>query len=754
MGHIFISYARQDGRKYAERLDQDLTNAGFATWRDTRNINEYQDFSAEIENAIRAADYVVICITPSIDANPSSFVRREIIYAGSLDKPIIPLVFPNSVIPILVGHLTWIPFSKGQKPNQGLDYENGFGQLLHRLGEKTYPVQVQQPSVDRYRDYLNALYEQVVSYLNQTVFALIALRSEATPEAVEPVMAQVMPMAFWDMAGIDTQKAHRTFRSFHESFTEYKGRILLLGDPGAGKTTTLMAFARDAIVKRLEDPNAPLPIIAPIATWDIKKRFSMAAWLTSIIPAIDFDEISDLLDNGQLLLILDGLDELGGEREIQVEENPPKMARLDPRFEFMRLIPFHNQVVVSCRVKDYNEIHEKIELEGAVTLQPLDDQQLQEYLHDMPQMWSLLKGDEDLRQIARTPLLLSLFTYAFAGLPPEMAENLRELKPGDARDQIIKTFVKRRYEHESRKLRTRSIPETMPFTLDEIYELMGWVSTGFKMVWRYSNLYADAYFKAALFSGSIDVDRIDEFIELSIRLNLLVSSGRSTFRFIHLLIRDHFAYKYALDHLHNVSDYQDAWLSNPAYALGQLGDPRAIDALVDLSKDKDKGIRLSALTALIEFKKDKRAIEALISSLQEDQDYRIRCVAALELGRIGDTSAVEPLIAALEDENYSFRIYAVEALGRLKDKRAVEPLIAFLDSEPEELAHRPIIQALGELEDKRALPILRERRNSNLESVRTVAVAAMKQIETAPIANAILEDIEQATKENEDAGGE
>ena len=39
------------------------------------------------------------------------------------------------------------------------------------------------------------------------------------------------------------------FATFKEAFDHYNGRILLLGDPGAGKSVTLMAHARDAAVQ-------------------------------------------------------------------------------------------------------------------------------------------------------------------------------------------------------------------------------------------------------------------------------------------------------------------------------------------------------------------------------------------------------------------------------------------------------------------------------------------------------------------------
>lgn len=46
---VFISYARKDGLQHAERLEAQLQSAGYTTWRDKRNLDRNQDFSAEIE---------------------------------------------------------------------------------------------------------------------------------------------------------------------------------------------------------------------------------------------------------------------------------------------------------------------------------------------------------------------------------------------------------------------------------------------------------------------------------------------------------------------------------------------------------------------------------------------------------------------------------------------------------------------------------------------------------------------------------
>jgi len=48
----FISYARTDGSQHAERRERELTAAGLASWRDKRDLDPDQDFTAALERAI------------------------------------------------------------------------------------------------------------------------------------------------------------------------------------------------------------------------------------------------------------------------------------------------------------------------------------------------------------------------------------------------------------------------------------------------------------------------------------------------------------------------------------------------------------------------------------------------------------------------------------------------------------------------------------------------------------------------------
>ena len=143
-----------------------------------------------------------------------------------------------------------------------------------------------------------------------------------------------------------------------------------------------------------------------------------------------------------------------------------------------------------------------------------------------------------------------------------------------------------------------------------------------------------------------------------------------------------------------------------ASALGTIGDPIAVPALVRALKDRYSNVRLAAAVALGSIG-DARAFQPLIAALG-DVSGSVRTAAAEALARIGDpravepivaarrsghdvafyrpvpalaqfgAPAVEPLIAALEDEDHNVRYIAAQALGQIGDPRAVEPLIAAL----------------------------------------------------------------------------
>jgi hypothetical protein len=103
-----------------------------------------------------------------------------------------------------------------------------------------------------------------------------------------------------------------------------------------------------------------------------------------------------------------------------------------------------------------------------------------------------------------------------------------------------------------------------------------------------------------------------------------------------------------------------AWQRPLLQCLSELWGPQIlIEALGEYE------MSLVARTLLVEMKGE--AVDILIRALK-DEDEDVRCRAAKALGQIGDARAVEPLIQALEleDETSNFCGYAEEALEKIR----------------------------------------------------------------------------------------
>ncbi len=112
-------------------------------------------------------------------------------------------------------------------------------------------------------------------------------------------------------------------------------------------------------------------------------------------------------------------------------------------------------------------------------------------------------------------------------------------------------------------------------------------------------------------------------------------------------------------------------LENIVVALGQRGDPRAIEPLVGLRSHPNAYVRYGVALGLQNYD-DPRAIDALIQ-LSADVDSNVRDWATFGLGSIQDVDTPEvreALFARLQDDDEQVRAEAVTGLARRGDPRA------------------------------------------------------------------------------------
>ncbi|NJL82408.1 MAG: NACHT domain-containing protein [Chloroflexaceae bacterium] len=88
------------------------------------------------------------------------------------------------------------------------------------------------------------------------------------------------------------------------------GTLLILGEPGSGKTTTLLELTRELVERAEKDTLQPIPLVFNLSSW--QQSQSIEQWLMSELRHYRVPEHrrQELMREQQLLLLLDGLDEV------------------------------------------------------------------------------------------------------------------------------------------------------------------------------------------------------------------------------------------------------------------------------------------------------------------------------------------------------------------------------------------------------------------------------------------------------------
>ncbi|MBN1126390.1 MAG: HEAT repeat domain-containing protein [Sedimentisphaerales bacterium] len=105
-----------------------------------------------------------------------------------------------------------------------------------------------------------------------------------------------------------------------------------------------------------------------------------------------------------------------------------------------------------------------------------------------------------------------------------------------------------------------------------------------------------------------------------------------------------------------------------ADALGEIGDPVAQKALKAATADSDSDAGSAAREALARSSRD-----ISVRGTQESMDAAVRMAAAEALGKIGDPSAVMPLVRTMNDDNELVAKAAAKAIGSMKSTAAMRP---------------------------------------------------------------------------------
>jgi len=250
-------------------------------------------------------------------------------------------------------------------------------------------------------------------------------------------------------------------------------RLVVLGEPGSGKTMLMVRLVLDLLARRVE--GGPVPILASVSSWNPAVQ-DLRDWLDARL-LIDYPALANfppvgrtestraaaLLASGMILPVLDGLD------EIPEQVRGPAINRINDA-----LRP-GEQVVVTCRTDQYRDAVRpicgaEVTLRGAaaVGLRPLDAEAVCGYLSDdaagpasrarWDPVLKVLGTDAPGGQALDTPLMVGLARAIYNPRPGELAGGLRdpaEMCSPDLADRtaveslLFDAFIPTAYRHDS-----------------------------------------------------------------------------------------------------------------------------------------------------------------------------------------------------------------------------------------------------------------------------------------------------------------
>lgn len=142
-------------------------------------------------------------------------------------------------------------------------------------------------------------------------------------------------------------------------------------------------------------------------------------------------------------------------------------------------------------------------------------------------------------------------------------------------------------------------------------------------------------------------------------------------------------------------------LPSAVSALGEAGDPQAIERIMELTHHWDVEVVWAALKALGDIR-DSRALTTLIEFRGLAPDVS---EAAVSMGKLGDQRAFTRLLELTRHSEGYVRASASEALGKIGDAKAVSRLIELMKQHDDFLIEIRAADALWRIEQKHKMPV-------------------------------------------------
>lgn len=252
-------------------------------------------------------------------------------------------------------------------------------------------------------------------------------------------------------------------RRIKDIFDEANRLLLILGEPGSGKTTTLLQLARDLIAEVDEAFTQPVPVILNLSTWTNKQQ-PLDEWMIAELNSkyrVPKKDGQRWLRERRILPLLDGLDEVRAENRAACVE---RINQLVTDYGLQGL-------TVCSRFKEYTALHVRLGFYRAIYIQPLTSEQVEEYLERagevLASLRATLQSDEALRSMAQSPLILNIMSLAYQNTSAEDLSDASLNTEKARRKHLFDTYIARMF---NRKVGAREYED------DQTKQRLSWLA--------------------------------------------------------------------------------------------------------------------------------------------------------------------------------------------------------------------------------------------------------------------------------------
>lgn len=454
---FFISYTKAD-LKWAEWIAWQLEEAGFKTVLQAWDFRPGSNFVLEMQKATQKAQRTVMVLSP--DYLNSLYTQPEWTAAFAKDPTgekgiLVPVrvrpcdlegMLPQIIYIDLVeieekaaGETLLKGIERGRlKPTsapafpssgmQAVDKQPQFPGAQPIISQAIRPQQLAEYE-EAFRKRVKNLFKEDAPYYIQlageTTEAVAILADEKAPRSARRCRQRILA-EYCEWIQGEREIVRVKLNTLREAIDKYPC-VILLGDPGCGKTTALEYLAYE-----LTDDAARLPL--PLRLSEFAPGFSVEDFIVNgwagpeasnqwAAPELA-DNLKDYLEKGRLFCLFDALNEMP--KEGYSERVQALRAFID------HWSPKGNQFLITCRVLDYGD-----DLSGLqrVEIQPLNDEKIQEFVQkELPDTWEALwkefskevDGERSLLKLARNPYMLTVMIDVFR-LDGQLGRNRSDL---------------------------------------------------------------------------------------------------------------------------------------------------------------------------------------------------------------------------------------------------------------------------------------------------------------------------------------